>query len=122
VSRTPERRRRRLTFGVGRLLAVLAFTVVASTAGLYLVYQNYQVVRAGYLLDQELFRYRRELEIGRRLELQLALVKGRGEVTEKLKKELDMRRPTPADELLVPSPDPEKVTTAAPPAPLRGLP
>jgi len=113
---------RRLTWGIGRLLAVLAFTVASSGTGLYLVHSNYQVVRAGYLLDQELFQYRRELEIKRRLQLELALRKDPQTVPERVQSELGMRRPGPADELLVPTPEGNELSNAGPRAPSRGLP
>lgn len=100
----PRRRRGGLTWGVGRFIALVAFTVVMTGAGIYQVYSHYQVVKLGYVLDQDLFDYRRRMERHKRLKLSIASYKHPTSVGVFAVDELGMRPPGPRDELTVPNP------------------
>lgn len=103
----PRKRRRRrsgLRLGLGQLLLVLGFTVATTAAGVYTVYSQYQVVKLGYALDQQLFDYRRELEASKRLNLSISSYKHPSAVRAFADEALDMRQPSNADELIVPAP------------------
>lgn len=95
----------RLGLGLTRLILVLGFTVAITGLGIYAVYSQYQVVRLGYSLDQDLFEHRRELEAVKRLELTIASYKHPRAVSEFAEKDLKMRQTDNRDELIVPSGD-----------------
>ena len=106
MSGAAKRRQRgvRLRWGVGRLLALVTFTVVMTSVGLYQVHRHYQLVQVGYAIDQDLFEYRRLRETRKRLELELSAFKAPGTVREFAEKSLHMRRPSAQDELRIPDP------------------
>lgn len=119
--RPPRRRLPRLPLGFGRLLAILLFTVVTATLGLYQVYSQYQVVRLGYVLDQDLFEHRARREVAKRLELSISAYKHPSLVTSYATDQLEMHQPTNNDEFVVPTPtDPRAgATPSAPPEEVR---
>lgn len=92
----------RLRWGVGRLLALIAFTVVMTGLGIYQVHKHYQLIRVGYSLDQDLFDYRRLTEAKKRLELALSAYKDPLAVRAFAEDELGMKVPGPEDELHIP--------------------
>lgn len=92
----------KLGFGFGPLLMVITFTVVTASLGVYLVHSQYQVIRMGYIIDQDLAEYRRELETVKRLELSIASYKHPKAVTAMAEQELDMRVPHYTEEFMVP--------------------
>ncbi len=97
-----ERPGQRLSFGFGRMLMVIVLTVLTTSVGIYLVYSQYQVVRMGYVIDQDLFDYRREMETRKRLQLSIAGYKHPEMVPAFAKNHLDMRPPTLNEELVIP--------------------
>ena len=100
-----RRRRSRLSLGIGTLLLVLGFTVATTAAGIYTVFSQYQVVKMGYAIDQELFEFRRALEANKRLRLSISSYKHPSAVNAFADEALDMRQPSNADELIVPQPE-----------------
>lgn len=111
-----SRRAPRLHLGMGQLAVVLVLTVVTASLGIYKVHQQYQVIRLGYLLDQDRFDLREELETYKRLRLSVASYEHPTTVTAMARKQLDMRPPRPTDELLVPAPSDTAPAAAAPPS------
>ena len=103
-----ENRSRRLPSGFGPMAMLIALTVVTTTVGIYLVYSQYQVVRMGYVIDQDLFEYRREMEIRKRLQLSIASFKHPQTVPEFAKTHLNMRPPTLNQEFVIPKVKPRK--------------
>ncbi|TNF35399.1 MAG: hypothetical protein EP329_06230 [Deltaproteobacteria bacterium] len=99
------RRAPRLRWGVGRLLVLIAFTVVMTGAGIYQVHKHYQLIKVGYALDQDLFEYRRLTEAKKRLQLQLSAYKDPIAVRAFAEDELGMKVPGPEDELHIPRAD-----------------
>lgn len=101
----PDKRQRlRLSFGFGPLFMVIFFTVVTAAMGSYLVHSQYEVIRMGYIIDQDLAEYRRQLETVKRLELSIASYKHPKSVTALAEQELDMRPPQYTEEFTVPDP------------------
>jgi len=98
---------------MGQLAIVLVFTVVTASLGIYKVHQQYEVIRLGYLLDQDRFDLREELETYKRLRLSVASYEHPTTVTTMARKQLDMRPPRPTDELLVPAPSDEAPAPAS---------
>jgi len=109
-----KRRKRRsgLSLGIGHLILVLGFTVATTGAGIYTVFSQYQVVKMGYAIDQELFEYRRALEANKRLRLSISSYKHPSAVQAFADEALDMRQPSNADELIVPDPNLADPTSA----------
>ncbi len=100
-----ERRRQlRLSFGFGPLFLVILFTLTTAAMGSYLVHSQYEVIRMGYIIDQDLTEYRRQLETVKRLELSIASYKHPKSVTALAEQELDMRVPEYTEEFTVPNP------------------
>ncbi len=99
-----SRRAPRLHLGMGQLAVVLVLTVVTASLGIYKVHQQYEVIRLGYLLDQDRFDLREELETYKRLRLSVASYEHPTTVNTMASKQLEMQPPRPTDELLVPSP------------------
>jgi cell division protein FtsL len=109
-----KRRQLRLSFGFGPLLMVIIFTVVTAAMGSFLVHSQYEVVRMGYIIDQDLTEYRRQLETVKRLELSIASYKHPKSVTALAEQELDMRTPEYTEEFMVPDPSDQKVNVRSP--------
>ncbi len=97
-----DERRIRLSHGFGRMLMVIILTFITTSVGLYLVYSQYQVVRMGYVIDQDLFEYRREMETRKRLQLSIASYKHPEMVPVFAKNHLNMRPPTLNEEFVIP--------------------
>ncbi len=124
MSKQEKRRQLRLSFGFGPLFLVILFTVVTAAMGSYLVHSQYEVIRMGYIIDQDLAEYRRQLETVKRLELSIASYKHPKSVTALAEQELDMRVPKYTEEFTVPDPSeraikvqmPELEPSAVPPA------
>jgi cell division protein FtsL len=95
-------------------MMVIIFTVVTASMGVYLVYSQYQVIRLGYVIDQDLAEYRRQLETVKRLELSIASYKHPKAVTALAEQELDMRVPHYTEEFTVPDPAKGKVRPRLP--------
>ncbi len=98
-----RRRGARLRWGLGPFLGIGLFTVVTTTAGIYQVYSQYQVIRMAYVLDQDLFELRRATETHKRLNLSIASYKHPLAVQTLARDALDMHAPTVHEELIVPS-------------------
>lgn len=97
--------RARLGWGLGRLLALVAFTVVMTGLGVYQVHRHYQLIRVGYDLDADLFENRRLREVHKRLELSLSAYKDPLAVRTLAEERLGMKAPGPLDELVIPRPE-----------------
>lgn len=102
---TTGRPRVRLAWGLGRLLALVAFTAVMTGLGVYQVHRHYQLIRVGYDLDADLFEHRRLLEVQKRLELSLSAYKDPLAVRALAEERLGMKAPGPLDELVIPRPE-----------------
>ena len=102
MSKQEKRRLLRLSFGFGPLFLVILFTIVTAAMGSYLVHSQYEVIRMGYIIDQDLTEYRRQLETVKRLELSIASYKHPKSVTALAEQELDMRAPKYTEEFTVP--------------------
>ncbi|MCA9515660.1 MAG: cell division protein FtsL [Myxococcales bacterium] len=103
----------RLRWGVGRLVALIGFTVVMTGLGIYQVRRQYDLVQLGYAIDRDLFEYRRELEVKKRLALSLAAYKDPMAVRAFAEDALGMKVPSPENELRIPAGD-EKPAPSAP--------
>lgn len=109
MSWLPKRAKRkgpRLQLGMGRLFSVLVFTVALTALGIYQVSAQHDVIRMGYLLDQELFTYRRLQEVRKRLDLAAASHKHPAAVTDYAADKLEMREPSNRDQFVVPVEEP----------------
>ena len=109
-----KRRHLRLSFGFGPLFMVILFTLVTAAMGSYLVHSQYEVIRMGYIIDQDLTEYRRQLETVKRLELSIASYKHPKSVTALAEQELDMRVPEYTEEFTVPDPSNRQVKAQLP--------
>lgn len=103
-ARAQHPRRARLSLGVAPFVATLVVMVMTVGAGIYQVYSQYQVIRMGYAIDDELFEVRRQTETEKRLRLSIATYKHPDVVQAFATEELEMKQPTPRDEFLVPDP------------------
>ena len=99
-----KRRRKGLRWGLGRFVALVIVTIALSAVGIYQVHENYRVVRMGYVLDQDLFEYRRQHERNKRLKLSIASLKHPASAQRYAREELGMHVPTAHDEFVVPTP------------------
>jgi len=98
-------RRLRLRYGVGRMVILVLVTVAMTGLGVYQVDRQYAVVAVGYALDRDVFEYRRQLEIRKRLELTLATYKDPIAVRAFAAEALEMREPGPEQDLHIPRVD-----------------
>ena len=114
MTKQEKRRQLRLSFGFGPLFLVILFTVVTAAMGSYLVHSQYEVVRMGYIIDQDLAEYRRQLETVKRLELSIASYKHPKSVTALAEQELDMRAPKYTEEFTVPDPTGQTIEAQMP--------
>ena len=71
----PKRHRLGQSWGLGRFLLLIAFTVGFGALGIWQVRRQYEVVASGYSIDRNLFEYRRLLERQKRLTLLLSAYK-----------------------------------------------
>ena len=106
------RRRHRLGWGLGRFIALVIFTIVMTVFGLYQVSSQYDVVRLGYALDDDLFAYRQALESQKRLRLTLSTYRDPTAVRAFAEDVLGMKLPDHRDELVVPDPTDGKLAIA----------
>lgn len=111
-------RRVRLRWGLGRIVALVGFTVIMTALGIYQVRRQYDLIQLGYAIDRDLFDYRRELEIKKRLSLSLSSYKDPMAVRAFAEDALGMKVPSPEHELRVPAGDGSSQT--APGQPLFG--
>ncbi|MFO0746471.1 MAG: cell division protein FtsL [Myxococcota bacterium] len=113
----PARRKVGQSWGLGRFLFLVVFTVVFTGLGLWQVKRQYDVIKTGYSLDKDLFEYRRLLETEKRLSLLLAAYKDPTALQAFAEDDLGMRRPGRDDELVVPDPRAMPTPTAPGPVP-----
>ena len=120
---TPTRARIGQSWGVGRFFFLILFTVAFTALGIFQVRRQYDVISRGYVVDRELFEYRRELETQKRLSLLLAAYKDPNTLRDFAERELGMRPPERENELFVPgSGSAAPRPLAHPPVPTRSAP
>lgn len=115
-------RRRRLgqSWGLGRFLFLIAFTVGFASLGIWQVRRQYEVIASGYAIDRDLFEYRRLLERQKRLSLLLSAYKDPTALRLFAEEDLGMIAPGREQELYIPDPrDAQKIvpTSTGPVAP-----
>ncbi|MCC6620684.1 MAG: cell division protein FtsL [Deltaproteobacteria bacterium] len=121
MSATPARRIKiGQSWGLGRFLFLIVFTVAFTALGLWQVKRQYEVIATGYKIDKELFEYRRLLETDKRLGLLLAAYKDPSALAAFAEDELGMKRPGRELELVVPDPAQGTVTPPLPAPPAVG--
>ncbi len=104
AKRTRRARGPRLSLGVGRFVALVCCTVVLTGLGLFQVNRQYEQIRLGYAIDEDLFEHRRLMEMQKRLRLSLASFNDPAAVKAFAEDELGMRSPGLNDEFFVPNP------------------
>ncbi len=92
------------SWGLGRFIALIVFTVGTASLGIWQVRRQYEVIESGYALDRNLFEYRRLLERQKRLNLLLSAYKDPSALQVFAEEELGMRNPLREDELHIPDP------------------
>jgi len=92
------------SWGLGRFVFLIAFTVVMTGLGIWQVHRQYEVVEQGYAIDRHLFEYRRLLERQKRLNLLLSAYKDPSALQVFAEEELGMRRAGREDTLFIPDP------------------
>jgi hypothetical protein len=92
------------SWGLGRFVALVAFTVGTASLGIWQVRRQYEVIEQGYAIDRNLFEYRRMLERQKRLHLLLSAYKDPTALQVFAEEELGMRTPGHEDELFIPDP------------------
>lgn len=92
------------SWGLGRFIFLIVFTVVMTGLGIWQVRRQYEVVAQGYAIDRNLFEYRRLLERQKRLNLMLSAYKDPSALQVFAEEELGMRRPGRDDSLFIPDP------------------
>jgi len=99
-------RRRRLgqSWGLGRFLFLIAFTVGFASLGIWQVRRQYEVIASGYAIDRDLFEYRRLLERQKRLNLLLSAYKDPTALRLFAEEDLGMSAPGREQELYIPDP------------------
>jgi|GEM_PF-2030692 len=105
-------RRRRLgqSWGLGRFLFLIAFTVGFASLGIWQVRRQYAVIASGYAIDRDLFEYRRLLERQKRLSLLLSAYKDPTALRLFAEEDLGMIAPGREQELYIPDPrDAQKI-------------
>jgi len=93
------------SWGLGRFIFLITFTVAFSGLGIYQVNRQYDVIKQGYRVDRELFDYRRELETQKRLSLLLSSHRDPTTLRAIALEELGMSLPERERELFVPTVD-----------------
>lgn len=117
---TRPRPRRRLgqSWGLGRFLFLIAFTIGFSSLGIWQVRRQYDVIASGYAVDRDLFEYRRLLERHKRLSLLLSAYKDPTALRIFAEEDLGMSAPGRERELFIPDPnDAQPIVPEAPGAP-----
>ena len=103
------------SWGLGRFIFLIGFTVVMTGLGIWQVKRQYQVVEQGYAIDRDLFDYRRLLERQKRLNLLLSAYKDPSALQVFAEEELGMRRAGREDVLYIPDPrETTQLTTTRP--------
>jgi len=104
---TVPTRTRRLgqSWGIGRFVFLIAFTVGFASLGVWQVHRQYDVIASGYAIDRDLFEYRRLLEKHKRLSLLLSAYKDPTALRIFAEEDLGMTAPGSTDELFVADPD-----------------
>jgi hypothetical protein len=103
------------SWGLGRFILLIGFTVVMTGLGIWQVKRQYQVVEQGYAIDRNLFEYRRLLERQKRLNLLLSAYKDPSALQVFAEEELGMRRAGREDVLYIPDPrETTQLTTTRP--------
>jgi hypothetical protein len=92
------------SWGLGRFIFLIVFTVVMTGLGIWQVRRQYEVVEQGYAIDRHLFEYRRLVERQKRLNLMLSAYKDPSALQVFAEEELGMRRPGRDDSLFIPDP------------------
>ena len=120
----PRITKRRLgqSWGLGRFLFLIVFTVGFGALGIWQVRRQYEVIANGYEIDRDLFEYRRLLERQKRLSLLLSAYKDPTALRLFAEEDLGMIAPGHEQELYIPDPaDAERIVptnTLAPKMPL----
>lgn len=92
------------SWGLGRFLFLIAFTVGFSSLGIWQVRRQYDVIASGYAIDRDLFEYRRLLERQKRLNLLLSAYKDPTALRMFAEEDLGMSMPGREQELTIPDP------------------
>lgn len=93
------------SWGLGRFILLITFTVGFAGLGLWQVKRQYEVIAQGYEIDRDLFEYRRLLERQKRLQLLLSAYEDPTALRIFAEEELGMNAPTRERELFIPDPD-----------------
>lgn len=104
------------SWGLGRILFLIAFTIGFASLGIWQVRRQYDVIASGYAIDRDLFEYRRLLERHKRLSLLLSAYKDPTALRIFAEEDLGMSAPGRERELFIP--DPNDAAPLAPDAPL----
>lgn len=106
------------SWGLGRFIFLIVFTVAMTSLGIWQVRRQYEVVAQGYAIDRDLFEYRRLLERQKRLNLMLSAYKDPSALMVFAEEELGMRKAGREDALFIPDPrESTPLTRTLPPAP-----
>jgi hypothetical protein len=106
------------SWGLGRFIFLIVFTVAMTSLGIWQVRRQYEVVAQGYAIDRDLFEYRRLLERQKRLNLMLSAYKDPSALMVFAEEELGMRKAGREDALFIPDPrDSTPLTRTLPPTP-----
>ena len=98
----PEKLQFKPKTGLLSFLLLMVFTLSLTTAGIYQVWRQYQVISVAYAIDQERFEHQRLTERSKRLGLSLATYKSPSSVRTFAEETLGMRVPGTRDEFHVP--------------------
>lgn len=105
------------SWGLGRFIFLIVFTVAMTSLGIWQVRRQYDVVAQGYAIDRDLFEYRRLLERQKRLNLMLSAYKDPSALMVFAEEELGMRKAGREDALFIPDPrELTPLTRTRPPA------
>lgn len=99
-----KKRRISQSWGLGRFVFLIVFTVLFTGLGLWQVNRQYTVIERGYRVDRELSDFRREFETRKRLSLLLSAHKDPNTLRAVALEELGMTLPDRDHELHVPGP------------------
>ena len=98
------KRRLGQSWGLGRFLFLIAFTIGFASLGIWQVRRQYDVIASGYAIDRDLFEYRRLLERQKRLNLLLSAYKDPTALRMFAEEDLGMAMPSRDQELTIPDP------------------
>lgn len=114
----PRRRRLGQSWGLGRFVLLIAFSIGFASLGIWQVRRQYEVIAQGYEIDRDLFEYRRLRERQKRLQLLLSAYKDPTALQIFAEEELGMRQPARDQELFIPDPrDAQALVPSTPAAP-----